>query len=80
MYQGLYLGHCSPRERTVHEDKFIDGVLTVTGCFERMNITREEQQQDSFKHQPLEEYGYRDMYDTYLFFKRRYEFKEQLEQ
>jgi hypothetical protein len=74
-----YRGYCSPFERTDISDRYQDGVLTVFGCFSRHKTTREEQLQDNFKHQPLVD-AYRDMYDTFKFFERHYQFKEKFKE
>jgi hypothetical protein len=65
-----------PYQLPDEDDKWEDGVLTTCGCFDRHNVSREEMMQDNYRHQPLEDYPYKDMYDTFKFFEQRYQFKE----
>lgn len=77
MYQAMYYDGELQSPFTYEDNswKYESGVLTVDGCFARHNHHREEEYQDGYKHQSLAD-KYRDMYDTFLFFEQRYQFKE----
>jgi hypothetical protein len=88
MYRG-YTRHGIPYQSEDNSWKFEDGMLTTDGCFSRHHHTREEEEQDSYRHQPLSlqryervdgthhyDTPYRDMYETFKYFQQMYQFKE----